>query len=234
MKQFRSEHYIFHFREDSVAEKDILAIAEQQEICFSFISSALNTIPDFLIEYFLCDTPEEVGKAYGDNEPCDGFAREPNQIYAVYNEHVQCIGFHEDAHLISYCINQPKSAAVREGLAMFFDRKWWGIHNSDWTSHYMKAGLYIPVDKLLQDEVFETTDCTISYPIMGAFTEYLIARYGIERYLQFYRRKDNAIRAMEEIYEMPMCRLNDDFMDYITLLPSDSCTGLRIAELLTE
>ncbi len=234
MKQFRSEHYIFHFREGSVAETDILSIAKQQEICFSFICSVLSTTPDFLMEYFLCDTPEEVGRAYGDDEPCDGFAREPNQIYAVYNEDIQCIGFHEDAHLISYCINRPRSAAIREGLAMLFDRKWWGIQNSDWALYYIKAGTYIGIHKLLHNEVFETVDCSISYPIMGAFTEYLVARYGIERYLRFYRKTCDTAQAMEEVFGVPLSRLNDDFLDYIRLLPIDSGVEDRIAELIVD
>jgi len=31
----------------------------------------------------------------------------PNEIYAVYNDKVKCIGFHEDAHIISYNIAVP-------------------------------------------------------------------------------------------------------------------------------
>lgn len=34
MKQFESEHYIFHFNEGSKAEKDIEYISSIQERCF--------------------------------------------------------------------------------------------------------------------------------------------------------------------------------------------------------
>ena len=98
----------------------------------------LNTRPVFKIEYFLCETPEDVGRIYGDNEPCNGFAAPPNKIYAVYNEKIQCIGFHEDAHIISYTINRPDCPAIREELAMYFDRKWWGIQNLDWVGFFLK------------------------------------------------------------------------------------------------
>ena len=133
MQAFETEHYIFHYGAGTAAERDIEKIAALQEGCFSHICAVLGLTPDFKIEYFLCDSPEEVGRICGDDEPCNGFADLPSRIYAVYNDAVQCVGFHEDAHLISFVRNRPICPAVTEGLAMYFDRKWWGIQNLDWT-----------------------------------------------------------------------------------------------------
>ncbi|MDY0373276.1 MAG: hypothetical protein RBQ86_04080, partial [Candidatus Izemoplasmatales bacterium] len=105
--KYSSEHYNFHFVKDSLAEIDINKIACIQEKCYKEISSFLNVFPTFKIDYFLLDTPELVGEIYGDNDPCNGFANPPNEIYAVYNEKVKCIGYHEDAHIISYILNKP-------------------------------------------------------------------------------------------------------------------------------
>ena len=154
MNQFESRHYIFHFGEATKAERDIESIAAYQESCFQHICAVLGVTPEFKIEYYLCDSPEGVGRIYGDNDPCNGFAALPNKVYAVYNEQIQCIGFHEDAHLISYVINRPDCPAIREGLAMYFDRKWWGIQNMDWVGFYLKTGRYIPVNQLLDKEYF--------------------------------------------------------------------------------
>ncbi len=41
--------------------------------------------------------------------------------------------------------------AIRESLAMYFDRKWWGIQNLDWACYYLQTGRYIPVKKLLTE-----------------------------------------------------------------------------------
>ena len=139
MEQYETRHYIFNYNKNSKAGKDVIAIAKYQESCLKYICSVLRIYPDFKIEYYLCDTPEEVGHIYGDDEPCNGFTDLPNKIYAVYNDEVQCIGFHEDAHVISYLINRPNSCAIREGLAMYFDRKWWGIQNLDWTGYFIKT-----------------------------------------------------------------------------------------------
>ena len=78
--------------------------------------------PQFQINYYLLETPKLVGKMYGDNVPCNGFANPPNETYAVYNEKVKYIGYYEDAHIISYILNKPQSVFLREGLAMYFDK----------------------------------------------------------------------------------------------------------------
>lgn len=107
MQTFETEHYLLHYGAGTPAERDIEKIAALQEGCFSHICAVLGLTPDFKIEYFLCDSPEEVGRICGDDEPCNGFADLPSRIYAVYNDAVQCVGFHEDAHLISFVHNRP-------------------------------------------------------------------------------------------------------------------------------
>lgn len=67
MKQHKSEHYIFNFNEGSKAEKDIEAISSMQERCYKYICQVLKTEPSFKIQYYLCDSPQEVQcyEAYG-------------------------------------------------------------------------------------------------------------------------------------------------------------------------
>lgn len=231
MNRLETAHYIFHYGADTKAERDIARIAACQESCFRYICGVLGAAPAFKIEYFLCDSPEEVGRIYGDDEPCNGFAAPPDKIYAVYNERVQCVGFHEDAHLISYTIHHPPCPAVTEGLAMYFDRKWWGIHNMDWTGHYLKTGRYIGIDRLLNRENFFSQDCGITYPIVGAFTDWLIATYGVGRYLEMYRQSDMA-EAMLRVYQKTPEELNAAFVDYMRLFQIDPTLEERMESLL--
>lgn len=233
MERLESEHYIFHYGANTKAAQDISHISDHQERCFRYICSVLGVCPDFKIEYFLCSTPEEVGHIYGDDDPCNGFAAPPDKIYAVYNEQVKCIGFHEDAHIISYLVDRPDSPAIREGLAMYFDRKWWGIHNLDWTGFYLKTGRYVPVDKLLDREFFFEHDCTVTYPIMGAFTDWLISSYGQEKYLQLYRQQDIAA-GMVQVYGKEPAELNQAFSDYVGLFSIDPTLEQRVAELMDD
>ena len=233
MKQFESNHYVFHYGEGTKAERDIELIANHQESCFQFICNVLGVTPEFKIEYYLCDSPEEVGRIYGDNDPCNGFASPPNTVYAVYNEHIQCIGFHEDAHLISYIINRPDCPAIREGLAMYFDRKWWEIQNMDWAEYYLKTDCFIPVNRLLDKEYFFSQECAITYPIMGAFTDWLIAIYGIKRFLEVYREQ-NIKEAMNRVYGKSPEELNQGFMSFISLFKTDDAIIERIETKLRQ
>lgn len=233
MKQYESEHYIFNYGENTKAEQDIAVIAAYQESCFRYICDVLCVAPEFKIEYYLCDSPEEVGRIYGDNDPCNGFAAPPNKIYAVYNEQIRCIGFHEDAHIISYTVNRPDCPAIREGLAMYFDRKWWGIQNMDWTGYYLKTGRYIPVDKLLDKDNFFAEACTITYPIMGAFTDWLIAVYGIESYMRFYKQQDMA-SAMVQVYHKTPAEMNRAFSSYVSMFRIDEILEQRMDDLLNN
>lgn len=231
MKQYETEHYVFHYEANSTAERDIVSIAAHQELCYRHICTVLGAAPDFKIKYCLCESPEEVGRIYGDNEPCNGFTAAPDTIYAVYNETEQCIGFHEDAHIISYTIHRPDCPAIREGLAMFFDRKWWGIHNLDWTVYFQENGRYIPVDALLDKQTFFSGDCSVTYPLMGAFTEWLITTYGIGHFLEMYQH-DDIPSAMEAVYHQTPAELNASFASYVRLFEMDRAVRKRIQELL--
>lgn len=149
-----SNNYIFNYHIGSLAEKDIEKIIKLQENCYDFISNCLNVEMEQKINYFLCETPIEVGELFGDNEPCNGCAKEPNEVFAVYNTEVKCIGFHEDAHLISYNLSVPPQTFLREGLAMFFDKVSLGIPQYMWVKYFIDNGLYVKVEDLVINDKF--------------------------------------------------------------------------------
>lgn len=233
MKQYESEHYVLYYNEGTEAERDIQSIAAEQEACFRYICRVLGVKPGFKIEYFLCNSPAEVGHIYGDDDPCNGFAAPPDKIYAVYNEQVKCVGFHEDAHIISYIINRPDSPAIREGLAMYFDRKWWAIQNLDWCGYFLETDRYISVAELLRKEAFFDADCAISYPIMGAFTDYLIATYGNAAYVEMYKQQDIP-QAMQKVFGKSPEELSAEFEDYVKLFRVDPELKRRMGKLLNQ
>lgn len=151
---FSSPHYIFHFAEGSFAHREIDRIVREQESAWTKITGLLQVTPFFKISYYLMDTPEQVGAAYGDNEPMNGFARLPDKVYAVYNQQVQCVGPHEDAHLIAKLVGHPESAFIREGLAMYFDETWWGKPNKAWVADYLVDGSTFPCLSYFQTRSF--------------------------------------------------------------------------------
>ena len=94
---------------------------------------------------------------FGTFLPSSGFSKEPNEIYVVYNRKKKWIGFHETSHLIANQIAYPTSVALREGLAMFFDKKWCGIHNFEWVLYLLESDTYVSLQKLMKENFFMIT-----------------------------------------------------------------------------
>ena len=219
MKSKKSLHYVFNYYENSLADKEINQIIEEQESCYEYICRILDVPQDFVINYFLCNTPEEVGAFYGDNSSCNGFNRMPDKIFAVYSDEIKCIGFHEDAHLISYhYIARPDCNFLREGLAMFFDKNWHGISNLEWTQKYHKEKNLIPkFPDLIKNEIFFNYDCELTYPVSGAFTEYLINRFGIELYKEVYADFDTfRTDVFVKYFNKTLNELEEEFFNTIS------------------
>lgn len=212
-----SDNYIFNYHFGSVAEKEIEKIVDLQEICYNFVCSCLDVNMKTKIKYYLCNSPIEVGEVYGDNEPCNGFARKPNEIYAVYNEKVKCVGFHEDAHIISYNLAVPPQTFIREGLAMYFDKVSLKIPNYAWVQFFIHNNMYINIGELIINETFYKYSDLITYPIAGAFTEYLISLFGIDKFKAFYSllKEDNFESSFFEVFKVPISIVNTNFISYI-------------------
>lgn len=186
---FISQHYIFHFPSGSLAEKEILSIAQTQECAFAKVCALLKVQYPERIHYYLADSPLEIGRVFWEEgTPCNGCALcGSNKIYAVYSEAVKCLGAHEDTHLISFLINFPESDFTVEGLSMCVDGLWWGVPNEVWAAYYHQKHPELTVKSLLDNDIFAEYGCVITYPIAGAFTKFLMDTYGVEDYLEFYK-----------------------------------------------
>ena len=216
-KTKETEHYIFNYQKGSLAEKDIESIINLQENCYDYICKVLNVRMKRKIKYFLCESPEEVGRAYGDNEPANGFAKFPDEIYAVYNEKVKCTGPHEDAHIISYnALGNPKQPLLREGLAMFFDEVWFGIPNKAWVKVFIAKNLYKNLSLLKETKRFYDLPETITYPESGAFVHYLISVFGIEKFKEFYKTAGSDFdKSFFETFGISLNEFEDRMVRYI-------------------
>ncbi len=212
-----TQHYIFHYHKNSLAEKNIDEIIALQERCYSYICKVLKVKMDRKIQYFLCESPEEVGKMYGDNEPANGATKMPDKIYAVYNEKLKIVGTHEDAHIISYnTLGNPKQALLREGLAMFFDKVWWGIPNEAWVQIFINKGLYVNLSRLADNNEFYRYSDIITYPIAGSFVNYLVSIFGMEIFKSFYKTVgDDFDKCFLEIFGVSLARIEEEFISYI-------------------
>ena len=182
----KSQHYIFHFRNGSLAAKEIVSIEKLQEDCYADITEMLGVTMPWPISYFLCSSREEVGSCYGDGVPINAFAREPNLIYATYNETIKCIGPHEGAHLISYQLAKPPWRWLREGVAMYFDKTQHGLPLEAWVWAAARLKILPESNQLWSDVDFDGLNELMSYPLVGFLTGEMIKTIGMEGYRAFY------------------------------------------------
>ena len=224
---FVSDHYAFHYCAGSAAEKDIKFIAETQETCFRKICSTLKMDYTEKINYYLTDSPLEIGRVIWDEEaPCNGCALcGRNKVYATYNDNIKCIGSHEDTHLISFLINFPESDFVVEGLAMYMDGLWWGVSNEIWAAYYKTKFVNLSVKDLFDNAIFADHGCAVTYPIAGAFTQYLIDAFGIERYIELYKYTGEEYETViQSILHMSFENIIEDFWREMDRISFDSFT----------
>ncbi|EKY28905.1 hypothetical protein [Clostridium celatum] len=233
MNKFESKNYIFNYTDNPIVKNDINKIVSTQEICFQHICNVLEVKMNSKINYYLCNSPKEVGEIYGDNEPCNGFACKMDKIYAVYNEHLKCIGFHEDAHIISYnTLGIPPQTFIREALAMYFDKAYWGISNYHWVSYFIKNNFYINIEKLIDNNIFYKNNHVITYTTGGAFLDYLISLFGINKFKNFYTNlnEENFESSFLSVYNISLNEAENKFLNYIKVLKSsDDINNLIIS-----
>jgi len=237
LEELKSEHYVFHVCSGSYALEHIQDIISLQESGYDIITETLGVVLPYPIHYHLFDTAEDVGKACND-EPCNGIALYRNEsedqlphIYAVYNERVQCIGPHEDAHIVSFEYAYPKSVFLREGLAMFFDRQWRGIENTTWALFDLENNSLPSLVKVLTDDMFHALDCSLTYPMAGAFAQFLVNVCGKEKWLDFYKRcEGNIEEACVSVFGMDVQKLEQQFHQYLLI----GSVGKELKDLMRQ
>ena len=79
---------------------------------------------------------------------------------------------------------------------MYFDKTWWNKPNEFWVKEMIENHNYLLVKDLLKDDYFDKIDCSLSYPIAGAFTNFLISKLGQKKYLELYRLKDFSVNSL--------------------------------------
>jgi hypothetical protein len=93
-----------------------------------------------------------------------------------------------------------------------------------------KKGRYIGIDKILSRKGFFSEDCSITYPIMGAFTDWLISTYGIGRYMLMYKQQ-NMAEAIPLVYQKTSEELHKEFVAYVQLFSIDEILEQRMGSL---
>lgn len=238
-KVLETKHYVFHAVPGSLAEQDVKDIAEEQEASYKHVVNMIGLTKQEKIHYYLCNCREDVGheieRRFGVYSPNNGCAVSENEIYAVYNQEIKCIGPHEDAHILAFALGRPESSFLEEGLACAMDTQWWGIDNHTWVGYYRRKGSCPSVCKLLHMDwqTFGELDSSVTYPVAGSFVTWLLLRFGREKFFQFYTANHYEAVA-EAVLGCTLEALEADYFQFIGLLRCDKRVAARITELIDE
>ncbi|MDO4927353.1 MAG: hypothetical protein Q3980_17075 [Turicibacter sp.] len=136
-------------------------------------------------------------------------------------------------YIIADHMSDQKSVALKEGLEMFFEKKWCDISNFEWVIYLLESDSYVLLQRLLKDKVIYDYPDYMIYPVMGAFTQYLILTYGLEKYLNLYCMKEQPLnKCFKDVYDCSMKMIETEFLNYIRLFRLDYVIRERIIEQL--
>lgn len=93
-------------------------------------------------------------------------------------------------------------------------RMWAGADNIGWTVWFLKKGMFLNIDELLDNDFFYAHSDFITYLIMGAFTDWLLQSYKRDKFVEFYKYKDSA-EGMQKVYGKEPRELNQMFLEAI-------------------
>ena len=227
----KSLHYIFHYFENSLAQKDIKKIIKIQEENYKKILRILKLKNKRKLNYYLYPSKKIKEELMGDDGNGNAIWLEIKkekeiwkskkfEVHALYNREIQCIGAHEDTHLLSLLLG-ISIFLFSEGLAEFMSEKW---HNKDidlWTKNYLeKSKLYL-IKFLVNNKNWDKVNEVIVYPQSGSFVRYLINTYGIDKFKKAYKElsrkkklKSNT-KTIKKIYSKSIKELEKDWKKYL-------------------
>ncbi len=80
---------------------------------------------------------------------------------------------------------------------------------------YLEQGNLLSTERLiLDDEVFYDLNCADTYPVAGAWTEFMIETYGVEKFKAFYCSQDYAKDA-DAIFGCSLAQLQERLVEWI-------------------
>lgn len=121
-----TEHYIFHYFSNSVAEKEIDIVAKRQESSFCKVISFLEVEPlNKKINYYLYPSPKIKKELMGDDWYAQAIYNDFS-VHILYTDKIKPVGEHEDTHLLS--LSWGLSIGLfQEGLAEYLTgHDWYG------------------------------------------------------------------------------------------------------------
>lgn len=183
-------HFSFVTHGSSITAATVDSLAQREEINLQNFRSRLGvdaTIEIPRLTIHLWDNLEEKGLFTGETRLAHT-AENRQDVHLAFTKDLRGDDFTEEAKwLIDRLVGGAQSPALREGLATALSDNWRGVGYRGWAARLMQTENAPPLDELLQSGVWAAESDLVRQPLLGAFADFLLPRWGIEKFLQVYR-----------------------------------------------
>ncbi len=230
----KSSHYVFCYRENTLAESDIDKIMKLKEKHYSKILKFINLKNSQITQYYIYPSLKDKTASMGDDSPGNAIWEEFElsngevktgkfEIHAVYNDKCKFIGEHEDTHLLSL----PLGLSIYlfcEGLAQFMEGNLFGRDIDIISKELLNQNKLYHIKNLVDNKNWENIEPKIIYPEVGSFARFLINAYGWNKFKDTYQKssrlksfKEN-LKTIENIFGEPIEDLENKWRNYLDAL----------------
>jgi len=188
-----SGHFAIYFLEgDSYVEGRIDVIAKEREQIYRELREKINPTFDEKVALYLF--PDADSKYAYTMHKGQGMAH-GCVLVEIYNEKEHIDPYHEPTHIIAGSIGDPP-AMFNEGLAVWSQRghRFHDALADSWSKAFAQHGMLWPIVSLFAFHEIGSDESRpdIAYPESASLVNYLIGRYGFEKFLTMYRTLRNA------------------------------------------
>ncbi len=195
-----SEHINLYTFEGYLSEETKSNFLNERESAYQEISNFFEIKKDISINIFLFKDEQTKYNLTGHKGLGWGF---DNNIVEVFNDSIRIDSYHELAHVIGYTISKPP-ALIDEGTAVYLSQLYGDKAFSRLIGYptksineilllHSKNENLITISTLLSyDEIGNSKNATLDYCISASFVEFLIKKYGKQKFLELYKSFSNA------------------------------------------
>lgn len=205
-----TEHYVYYYFKDSEAHKNIDKIKNTQETGFNNIIKSLDIkVPHKKISYYFYPNKKVKKELMGDDWYAQAIISE-FCVHVLYTKKVKPVGPHEDIHLLTSDWGDSVSF-FEEGLAeSFVGHAWDGKSHEFYVANGYKNKYYPKIRDFFVQQTWMDTDDNLAvyfYSLAASFTNFLIKKFGFDKYLDFYKKikRENELKDNIEMFEKIFC-----------------------------
>ena len=222
-----TEHYVFIYHGKSTPKREIQTFAIEQERRIKTLLNRLqlshaNSVPFPKLRYHLYESLEDKGLMTG-NTNMSHINISRWEVHGIFNDDMIGTDFYGDARLIYYkFFGKPKCQALWDGVGIYFSEGWGKRGFRYWAKWFHETENTISLERLLNSNIYNRESYLFMQPLAGSFVEFLIIKFGCEKFLHLYKNWPEAGVPKQELKGISLQTLEEEWITYLDELEVDT------------